>query len=437
MALVAAVAVVVAAVVVFATGALGGRHSAAGGTAAGGNGGGGSSGATKPGGTGHGHGGGVGGSGITAVSAGIGLAPGATSPSAAGIAAAMAALPKLSTLQLAGQRVIYSYSGMTPPASLLWLIRHGEVAGVIFFTDNIGTTPADLANFKSVVSRLQAADQASTNPVRAPLLMMTDQEGGLVRRLPGRPDKSEKQVGLSANPVGAATTAGRGAAANLRSYGLNVNLAPVLDVFRKPGDFIDEFQRSYSNNPQVAAKLGTAFIKAQQAGGVAATAKHFPGLGAATRSQNTDQGPVTQKLALSQIRTIDEVPYQSAIPAGVKLVMVSWATYPALDPRYPAGLSATIVQGELRQRLKFGGVTITDALEANGLENFGTTANRATLAVKAGMDLLLCAAEQDQQGDAAMHALNAYYLAASPSARAAFKAAAERVIALRMTLAGG
>ncbi len=427
MAIVAGVAVVVAAVVVVATGALG-RHHAAGGP----------SGAITPqrGGTSHGHGGGVGGSGITPVSAGIGLARGVTSPSAAGIAAAMAALPKLSNLQLAGQRVIYSYPGMTPPASLLWLIRHGEVAGVIFFTDNIGTTQADLANFKNVVVQLQAADGASTNPVRAPLLLMTDQEGGLVRRLPGPPDKSEKQIGLSANPVGAATTAGRGAASNLRSYGLNVNLAPVLDVFREPGNFIDEFQRSYSNNPQVTAKLGTAFIKAQQAGGVAATAKHFPGLGAATRSQNTDERPVTLNLTLRQIRTIDEVPYQSAIPAGVKLVMVSWATYPALDPKYPAGLSPTIVQGELRMRLKFGGVTITDALEANGLKNFGNTANRATLAAKAGMDLLLCAAEQYQQGDAAMHALSSYYLAGSPSVQAAFKAAAERVIALRMTLAG-
>ena len=129
------------------------------------------------------------------------------------------------------------------------------------------------------------------------------------------------------------------------------------------------------------------------------------------------------------------MPYQSAITAGTKLVMLSWATYPALDAKFPAGLSPTIVQGELRQRLGFGGVTITDALEANGLKHFGSTANRATLAAKAGMDLLLCAAEQYQQGDAAMHALRTYYLG-TPSAQAAFKAAAERVLALRETLAG-
>ncbi len=373
---------------------------------------------------------------LTAVSPAIGLRPGAVSPNAAGLATAQALLPKLTPLQLAGQRVIYSYSGVNPPAQLLWLIRHGEAAGVIFFGANVGATPptaADLAHFKSVVKELEAADDASTNPVHLPLLLMTDQEGGIVRRLPGPPILSEKQVGESANPTAAASTAGRGAARNLRSYGLNVNLAPVLDVFRKPGNFIDQFGRSYSSNPHVAAALGTAFIKAQQAGGVAATAKHFPGLGAAATNQDTDMRPVTLNLTLNQIRTIDELPYQSAIPAGVKLVMVSWARYPALDKKYPAGLSTTIVGGELRDRLGFGGVTITDALEAGALKAFGTIANRSTLAARAGMDLLLCAAGNPSEGDQADHSL-AYDFQHHLLNASTFKAAAERVIALRKTL---
>ena len=231
--------------------------------------------------------------GLTAVSAGIGLRRGAVSPSAAGIAAAKATLPKLTTLQLAGQRVIYSYPGRTPPARLLWLIRHGEVAGVIFFTGNIGTSAADLASFKKVVAELQAANRAATNPVRAPLLLMTDQEGGIVRRLPGPPTLSEKKIGASSNPAGKAATAGRNAASYLRGFGINLNLAPVLDVYRTAGNFIDEFGRSYSSNPAVAAKAGAAFITAQQAGKVAATSKHFPGLGAAATAQNTDARPVT------------------------------------------------------------------------------------------------------------------------------------------------
>ncbi|HEX6931687.1 MAG TPA: glycoside hydrolase family 3 N-terminal domain-containing protein [Streptosporangiaceae bacterium] len=370
--------------------------------------------------------------GITAVSAGIGLRAGAVSPNASGIAAARAALPKLDAYQLAGQRVIYSYSGLTPPASLLWAIRHGRVAGVIFFSENVGSS----AHIKAVAKELQAANASPANPVRAPLLLMTDQEGGVVRRLSGPPVPSAKQIGASAHPQQEATKQGAAAGAFMHGLGINVNLAPVLDVYRTPGNFIDQYGRSFSNNPAKVAKLGSLFATAMQGKGVAATVKHFPGLGAAARSQNTDERPVTLNLTLSQIRSTDELPYSSAVTAKVKLAMVSWAIYPALDKKFPAGLSSTIVQGELRKRLGFAGVTITDALEAGALKNFGGTSNRATLAAKAGMDLVLCASRNYTQGVTAMKALRAYYLSASASGQASFKAAAERVIALRASLAG-
>jgi beta-N-acetylhexosaminidase len=89
---------------------------------------------------------------------------------------------------------------------------------------------------------------------------------------------------------------------------------------------------------------------------------------------------------------VDERPYRAAVAGRVKLVMVSWAVYPALDPGRPAGLSPLVVQGELRQRLGFGGGgTHTDALEAGALRRYGTIARRGQLAALAGMDLLLCA----------------------------------------------
>ena len=114
--------------------------------------------------------------------------------------------------------------------------------------------------------------------------------------------------------------------------------------------------------------------------------------------------------------------------------MVSWAVYPALDQKFPAGLSSTIVRGELRKRLGFAGVTITDALEAGALKNFGATGKRATLAAKAGMDLLLCAAQNPTQGVNARNALRSFFLASNVTAQANFKAAVERVLALRATL---
>jgi beta-N-acetylhexosaminidase len=337
-----------------------------------------------------------------------------------------AALAGLSAAQLAGQRVIFSYPGLTPPAALLSLIAHGEVAGVIFFTANIASEP----QIAGVIRELEAADNAATNPVRAPLLLMTDQEGGQVRRLPGAPPESEKQIGESASPVAAARLAGTQAAANLRGVGMNVNLAPVLDVYRVAGDFDDQFGRSYSSDPATVAALGAAFIAAQQAGGVAATAKHFPGLGTAATQQDTDLRPVTLPVTAATLRAVDELPYPAAIRAGVKLVMVSWAVYPALDPARPAGLSAKIVQGELRGRLGFAGVTITDALEADALNPYGSIANRAYLAAQAGMDLILCSAESTAEGTQCLAGLeHGYTDGALP--RPAFQAAAARVVALR------
>jgi beta-N-acetylhexosaminidase len=340
-----------------------------------------------------------------------------------------AALPRLSLAQLAGQRVIYSYGGLTPPPALLRLIRHGEVAGVIFFGPNI----ASRAQIAGVIAELERANASPLNPVRAPLLLMTDQEGGIIRRMPGAPFLSERQIGDSPDPATAAAEAGASGAANLRGVGMNVNLAPVLDVYRQPGDFDDQNGRSYSTNPGAVSLLGKDFIAAQQRGGVAATAKHFPGLGAAATQEDTDKVPVTLNQPVSEIRATDELPYQAAIAAGVKLIMVSWAVYPALAPGRPAGLSPVIVGGELRQRLGFNGVTITDALEAGALRPFGTIGNRSLLAAQAGMDLILCSERDYAEGAAAAAALEQGYRDGQLP-RPTFTAAVRRVLALRASL---
>jgi len=229
------------------------------------------------------------------------------------------ALP-LSLDQLAGQRVIYAYSGLMPPASLLRVIRAGEAAGVILFAPNV----TSIAQLRAVVDELQGANARS--PVRAPLLILTDQEGGEVRRLPGAPELSEREIGQSADGVSLAGQAGTGAARDLRAAGVNVNLSPVLDVMRAPGGFIDEFHRSYGTDPQAVGRLGSAFITASQRLGVVAAAKHFPGLGAARLGQDTDSRPVTLRLPLATLRGVEEAPYRRAIAAGVKLVMTSWAS---------------------------------------------------------------------------------------------------------------
>jgi beta-N-acetylhexosaminidase len=336
---------------------------------------------------------------------------------------------RLSPAQLAGQRIVYAYAGLTPPASLLRAIRAGEAAGVIFFANNVTSA----SQLRGVAAELQRA--AAASPVHMPLLLMTDQEGGEVRRLPGPPAPSEKQIGASADGPALARDAGTGAGRTLASAGLNVNLAPVLDVYRRAGNFIDEFQRSYSSNPARVAQLGGAFISAQQRTRVAATGKHFPGLGAAAAGANTDQNRVTLNLSLAQLRAVDEAPYRSAIASGLKLVMSSWAVYPALDARLPAGLSPTVIGRELRGRLGFRGVTITDAITAGSLRPFGGLAARGVLAARAGADLILCSATNPAENSPALGLSVLHGLAAATRqgriSAASARAAVARVVALR------
>ena len=338
----------------------------------------------------------------------------------------------MSPRQLAGQRVIYAYSGLTPPASLLSLIRAGEAGGVIFFADNYQSP----GQFEAAVGRLEAANRAATNPARAyPLLLMTDQEGGYVNRLPGAPYHSEKWIGARPTAGGRgyqARQAGAGAADTLLNSGLNVDLAPVLDVYRAAGDFDDQFQRSYSTSPQVVSNLGADFISAEQRAGVAATAKHFPGLGAATASQNTDQRPVTINVPKTALESTDEHPYQAAIAANVDLVMVSWAVYPSLGSRAPAGMSPAIIQGQLRARLHFQGVTITDAIGAGALASYGSNQNRALRAAQAGMQLIM-ASDSLSQGIQCMDALDSAYKNGSLAAPA-FRGTVMQILTLRAGL---
>lgn len=314
------------------------------------------------------------------------------------IGATLAACTELDIL--AGQHVVYSYPGATVPSSLVTLTKQGLVGGVILFGENVNAnTTRDMTTLKNAYAASPApALLKKLTGKDAKFFISTDQEGGQVRRIKNaEPKLSAKQMGAAADPAKAGSDGGSGAAAALKSYGLNANLAPVLDVFRQAGDFEDYYQRSFGNTSQQVVAAAVPFIKAQQAGSVAATAKHFPGLGAASHDANTDAQPVTLDQSLDEIRNIDEAPYVDAIKAGLELVMASWAVYPALDAR-PAGLSNKWMKDELRGRLGFTGVTITDAMEAGALKGISDD-ERAIQATSAGMDILLASGRNATQGD--------------------------------------
>jgi beta-N-acetylhexosaminidase len=144
-------------------------------------------------------------------------------------------------------------------------------------------------------------------------------------------------------------------------------------------------------------------------------------------------------VGLGTLRSVDEVPFQQAIAAGTKLVMVSWATYPALDPTRPAGLSAQVIAGELRSRLGFTGVTITDALGAGALVHDGSLGHRAVLAAAAGADRLLATTPSAQpvqlSGPAVVGAVAAA-IGHGQLSRSSAEQAVARTLGLRRSLPG-
>lgn len=268
---------------------------------------------------------------------------------------------------------IVSAIAAPPSASFLARLHAGEMGGVIL----VGRwTPVE---FERTTARLHAASCA----IGRPLLVLVDQEGGFARRLTwAEPQSSEEELGQLG--IGETDRQAGEAATQLRAAGVDVDLAPVTDTLG-PGGFLRG--RAFGTDPALVGALAVSYIRALQAGGVAATAKHFPGLGFAR--QSTDDRVVS-------VNRTDLGPFGQAVSAGVKLVMVSSAAYPRLDPTgAPAVFSRPIVTTLLRGSLGFHGVVVTDALDAPAAAR---TPDAPARALAAGVDLLL------YTGSAAAHA---------------------------------
>jgi beta-N-acetylhexosaminidase len=278
--------------------------------------------------------------------------------------------------ELVGQRFVVAMSGTSPSSALLARVRRGEIGGVILFEPNI-VSPAQVRRLTS------ALQQAAREAGRPPLLIATDQEGGRIRRLPwAGPVPSTVELGrLGTSRIRAEATASGKA---LRSAGVNVDLAPVGDL-SFPRSFMALEQRTFASSPSSVAAATVAFARGLATSRVAAVAKHFPGIGRATR--NTDRAAVEIAATRVEMSRSDLLPFRAAIDAGIPIVMISNATYPALDTK-PAPWS-TRIQSLLRRELGFAGVTISDALDGAAATRGRPLPSVAALAAEAGVDLLL------------------------------------------------
>lgn len=281
----------------------------------------------------------------------------------------------VSPAKMIGQKLMVGFRQQAnPPAALLDAVRHGRVGGVILFSENNGAG----RGYGSVAKRLQRAARAGGNPR---LLIAIDQEGGDVRRIAAAPPSmAPREMGA----LGAAASREQGllTGQDLRRRGITVNLAPVADVPDSPASFLGS--RVFGSTPDVAGRGAAAFASGLQDAGVAATAKHYPGLGT-TGARNTDEEVVRVDTRASEL-TRRATPFHRLAQEGARLVMVSNAIYTNLAATKPAVLSRKIVTSQLR-RFFARGVVISDALEVPALRPYG--AQVPVLASNAGVDILL------------------------------------------------
>jgi beta-N-acetylhexosaminidase len=323
---------------------------------------------------------------------------------------------RLTLRQAIGQHMVFAYFGTRPPAALRRRIARGEAAGVILFSRNI----LSVAGVRAQIAMLQRIKRPAA--VDTPLLVMVDQEGGDVRRLPGPPAAS-----AAATPTAAAARAnGRAAGRLLRRAGVTVNLAPVVDVARA-GAALEGEGRLYGRDAATVTARAGAFAAGLRAAGVEPVLKHFPGFGAAMI--NTDDGAARVDLPLATLRAVDGAPYRRLKP---RAVMLSTAIYPRVDPR-PASFSQRWVTGELRGRLDFTGVAMTDDLQTPAVARFGTPAQLAYYAMKAGVDVPLFAKDYKTGARAAAGLERA--VRSGALTRAQLDAGARRVLRWRLAVA--
>lgn len=261
-----------------------------------------------------------------------------------------------------------------PPAS-------AGIGGFVFYGQPpAGSGPA----IQSGISGL-AADAAGAGQVVP--WMSTDEEGGTVARLANVIGAlpSARQMAAQWTPS-QVTSAMATHGSAMRSLGITIDLAPVLDTASPDNTIAGENTRSFSETPQVAASYGIAFASGLRSSGIAPVGKHFPGLGHA--SANTDQGPATDP-TLAQLEANDLIPFKQAVAGGLPVVMVGHPSVPGLTGTRPASLSSATYQ-YLRSNLHFTGVAMTDSLAAGAISAAGySQASAAVAAIEAGADMAM------------------------------------------------
>ncbi|WP_166668501.1 beta-N-acetylhexosaminidase [Halanaerobium saccharolyticum] len=302
-------------------------------------------------------------------------------------------LENMSLEEKVGQLFQIGFSTSAVSDQVRDMIENYHVGGVIYFSRNI-ENPAQTAELSNKLQQL-----AVNSGSEIPLFISADQEGGTVTRLNGATHFPGNMALGAANDQNLTEDVAKFTAVELRNLGINVNLAPVLDVNNNPENPVIGV-RSFGEDPELVAELGAAYIKGLQSKGVIATAKHFPGHGDTDTDSHLDL-PII-KHQRSRLDRVELYPFKKAIEAGVDSIMTAHVYFPAIENNQgiPATLSKSVLTGLLRNELNFEGLIITDCMEMDAIVKTFGTVEGAVKTIEAGSDTVLVSHSYQRQKNA-------------------------------------
>lgn len=290
-----------------------------------------------------------------------------------------------------GEMLSLAFAGTEPSAEILGTLRSRHVGGISLYRTLNLVSPAQV---RKLTASLQACYRQTGN---LPLIITADHEGGTMLPVNGlTPFPGHLALGAARSPE-LARRVGYAMGRELAALGINVDFAPDCDLLTNPQNPAIG-PRSFGDDPMLAASLSAAMVEGLQAAGVGATAKHFPGHGAA--ESDSHHGTPVSRRDKKGLREIELPPFIGALEAGAKLVMTTHVAFPALNDEasLPATLSPNLLCGMLRGEMGFKGVIITDAMDMKAMAQGPELAIDALAAVAAGVDVLLLTTGTDQQG---------------------------------------
>lgn len=302
-------------------------------------------------------------------------------------------LARMSLDEKIGQMFIIGVEGASANEKLKQSIATLKPGGIILFRDNI-KDPEQLLSFTNA---LKAANNG-----RTPLFISIDEEGGRISRmpkqLPGMP--SAMSLGELDDPA-FTYVAGRLLAEKIKTFGFNMDFAPVLDILSNPKNTVIG-DRAFGTDPLSVAEHGIQMMKGIRDEGVIAVVKHFPGHGDTEVDSHYGLPAVTH--GMERLEGFELVPFRKALDEDADAVMVAHIVVGSLDPDLPASLSGPVITGLLRDKMGFDGVVITDDMTMGAImENFDI-GDAAVQSILAGSDIILVCHGYDKQ-KAAMDAL--------------------------------